>query len=99
MNHKPAITMTLSALTIVGSTGGYGATAFNVSSGTARTTFYPLGFFAGGQSLAGGTLVGDVELQGANVTRSSGTCSGYVDGSTCAGPGSDLTPLAPYTWR
>ena len=25
-------------------------------------------------------------------------CSGYVDGSTCTGAGTDNTPAPPYTW-
>jgi hypothetical protein len=86
---------TVGALSLIGNDN----TAFNVSSGTVKTTFYPLGFFANGQSLSGGSLVGDVELQGANVNRSSGTCSGFVDGSTCTAPGSDATPMPPYAWR
>jgi hypothetical protein len=86
---------TVGALSLIGNDN----TAFNVSSGTVKTTFYPLGFFANGQSLSGGSLVGDVELQGANVSRSSGTCSGFVDGSTCTAPGSDATPMPPYAWR
>ena len=86
---------TVGALSLIGS----GNTAFNVSSGTVKTTFYPLGFFAAGQSVAGGSLVGDVEFQGANVSRTSGTCSGFVDDATCVAPGTDSTPLPPYTWR
>jgi hypothetical protein len=86
---------TVGGLTLVGN----GSTAFNISSGTAKTTFYPLGFFASGQSLAGGSLSGDVELQGANVSRTSGNCSGFVDGSTCTSPGTDVTPAPPYAWR
>jgi hypothetical protein len=81
---------TVSALTILGS-------AFSVtgSSTKAMTTFYPLDFFEG-RNLSGGSLVGDVELR---ADRSSGTCSGFVDGSTCVGPGTDKTPPPPYTWR
>jgi hypothetical protein len=40
-----------------------------------------------------------VEFQGTSVNHSSGDCSGYVDGSTCTGPGTDDTPTPPYTWR
>jgi hypothetical protein len=88
------------ALTLIGSMGGGGnSNTFKVTSGTAKTTFFPLGWFAGGQSLAGGSLIGDVEFQGGNASITTGTCSGYVDGSTCTGPGSDNTPKPPYTWR
>jgi hypothetical protein len=86
---------TVGALSIIGN----GSTAFNVTSGTVKTTFYPLGFFAAGQSVAGGSLIGDVEFQGANVSRTTGTCSGFVDGTTCTAPGTDATPAPPYSWR
>ena len=81
---------TVGALTILGS-------SFTVSGSStqAMTTFYPLDFFEG-RSLTGGALIGDVELRS---DRSSGTCSGFVDGSTCTGPGTDSTPAPPYTWR
>src|SRR5262249_7367625 len=48
---------------------------FNMSDGTAKTAFYPLGYFETGQGLAGGSLVGDVEYRGMGLSRSSGTCS------------------------
>lgn len=83
------------AMTLVGNANA----AFDISSGTARTTFYPLGFFEPNQGLAGGTLVGDVEYRGANLSLSSGTCSGFVDNATCLAPGDDATPLPPYAWQ
>jgi hypothetical protein len=83
------------ALTLLGSNN----TAFNMSDGTARTTFYPLGFFENDQGLAGGTLIGDVEYRGAGLSRASGTCSGFVDSGTCISPGTDATPAPPYDWR
>ena len=86
---------TVGALSLIGS----GNTAFNISSGTAKTTFYPLGFFEGNQGLSGGTLIGDVEYRGSGLSRSSGTCSGFVDSGTCLSPGTDATPAPPYTWR
>ena len=81
---------TVGALTVFGS-------AFSVSGAAtkAHTTFMPLDFFEG-RSLTGGALVGDVELR---ASRSSGTCSGFVDGSTCTAPGTDSTPVPPYAWR
>jgi hypothetical protein len=81
---------TVGALTILGS-------AFSVTGAStkAMTTFYPLDFFEG-RMLSGGSLSGDVELR-ANV--SSGTCSGFVDASTCVAPGADATPAPPYIWR
>jgi hypothetical protein len=72
---------------------------FNLSSGTAKTTFYPLGFFEAGQGLSGGTLTGDVEYRGVNTSRASGNCSGFVDGTACVDPGLDKTPAPPYLWR
>lgn len=86
---------TVGALTLVGN----GNSAFDISSGVARTTFYPLGYFEADQGLAGGTLVGDVEYRGAGLSRSSGTCSGFVDQATCVAPGTDVTPPPPYVWR
>jgi hypothetical protein len=81
---------TVGALTIVGS-------AFSVTGAStkAQTTFMPLDFFEG-RSLSGGSLVGDVELRS---DRSSGNCSGFVDGSTCTGAGTEKTPAPPYSWR
>jgi len=89
-----------STLSMIGSQSGtYNSNSFTVSGGTAKTAFFPLGWFASGQSLSGGSLIGDVEFQGTIVNHSSGDCSGYVDGSTCTGPGTDDTPTPPYTWR
>jgi hypothetical protein len=82
---------TVSALTLFGS--GFSVTG---SSTKAMTTFYPLDFFEGRSLSGGASLVGDVELR---ADRSSGTCSGFVDGSTCTAPGTDNTPAPPYTWR
>jgi hypothetical protein len=81
---------TVGALSIVGS-------AFSVTGASTKvqTTFYPLDFFEG-RSLTGGALVGDVELR---ASRTSGTCSGFVDDTTCLPPGTDKTPAPPYTWR
>jgi hypothetical protein len=81
---------TVGALTVFGS-------AFSVTGAStkAATTFYPLDFFEG-RSLSGGALIGDVELR---ASISSGTCSGFVDASTCLAPGTDNTPAPPYTWR
>jgi hypothetical protein len=81
---------TVGALTVFGS--GFSVTG---ASTKAQTTFYPLDFFEG-RSLVGGALVGDVELR---ANRSSGTCSGFVDGATCVNPGMDATPMPPYSWR
>lgn len=84
--------------TISGGTVG-GMTIFRdfTVSGTAiaRTTFYPLDFFEG-RSLTGGMLYGDVELR---ANRSNGTCSGFVDSSTCVAPGDEVTVPPPYSWR
>jgi hypothetical protein len=62
---------------------------------TAKTTFYPLDFFEG-RSWTSGTLYGDVELRSG---RTSGTCAGFIDGSTCVAPGTEVTVAPPYTWR
>ena len=82
---------TVGALSVLGS-------AFSVTGTSTKvmTTFYPVDYFDG-RSLTGGSLIGDVELRVATI--SSGTCSGFVDGSTCIAPGTDKTPAPPYTWR
>jgi hypothetical protein len=81
---------TVGALTVLGS-------SFSItgSATQAMTTFYPLDYFEG-RNLTGGGLVGDVELR---ADHSIGTCSGFVDATTCTSPGSDSTPKPPYTWR
>jgi hypothetical protein len=86
---------TVGAMTLIGS----GSTGFTMTSGTAKTTFYPLGFFEADQSLKGGTLIGDVEYRGDGLTSTSGTCAGFVDSATCVAPGTDATPAPPYAWR
>ena len=59
---------------------------FSVS-GTAKaaSTFYPLGFYEGGQGVSGtGQLIGDLEYRGQGLNKSSGTFFGFVDSSTIA---------------
>ena len=77
--------------------------AFTVSGGTARASFYPLGFFESGQSISGSTtLYGDIEFRGQGYARTSGTCSGFVDSATCVPGGTsvnDVTLPGPYAWR
>jgi hypothetical protein len=91
---------TVAALSLIGSkAGAYNSNSFKMTSGTVKTTFYPLGFFESGQGLSGATLVGDVEYRGANYSRTTGTCSGFVDSATCTSPGTDTTPAPPYAWR
>ncbi len=91
---------TVGAMTLIGSSGGfYNNNSFDMTGGTAMTTFYPLGYFENGQGLSGGTLIGDVEYRGAGLSRGSGTCAGFVDSGTCVDPGTDATPAPPYTWR
>ncbi len=85
---------TVGAMTLVGNSNA----AFNITSGTARTTFYPLGFFEPNQGLSGATLIGDVEYRGADFSLDAGTCAGFVDNATCLSPGDDATPLPPYSW-
>jgi len=88
---------TVGALSLIGSKSN----AFNVSgSATAKSTFYPLGFFEGRQSLSGdATLLGDVELRGAGFAMTSGKYSGIVSASERTAVGQDVTTAPPYTWR
>jgi hypothetical protein len=84
--------------TVSGGTVG-GLTIFNnftVSGGaTVKATFYPVDYFEG-RSWTSGTLLGDIELRSG---RTSGTCTGFIDGSTCVAPGTEVTVAPPYTWR
>jgi hypothetical protein len=82
---------TVGALSVLGSNFTVTGTSTKV-----MTTYYPLDYFEG-RSLSGGELIGDVELR--QATRSSGSCAGFVDASTCVAPGTDKTPAPPYTWR
>jgi hypothetical protein len=79
----------------------YNANPFNVSgSATTKTTFYPLGFFEGGQSIAGdATLLGDVELRGAGFAMSEGAYSGIVSATENTAVGKDVTTPPPDAWR
>jgi hypothetical protein len=74
---------------------------FSVSpSAIAQATFYPLGFFEPNQGITGSArLYGDVEYRGAGLVRSSGSCSGFVNSTTCI-PGTinDVTVAPPYAW-
>jgi hypothetical protein len=75
-------------------------TSFDVrTSGKVLTTFMPLGYFERGQGVSGSaSLIGDVEFRGQGYDRSSGTCSGFVDSSTCVNA-SEVTVAPPYLWR
>ncbi|HKP62612.1 MAG TPA: DUF6055 domain-containing protein, partial [Polyangiales bacterium] len=93
---------TIGALSIIGSKSPpYNANAFNVSgTATTKTTFYPLGFFEGGQSIAGNaTLYGDVEFRGASFSMSSGSYSGIVSSSEHTAVAKEVTQPPPYAWR
>jgi hypothetical protein len=75
---------------------------FSVSgSAKVAATFYPLGFFEGGQEASGSaTLIGDLEYRGQGLNKSSGTYFGFVDsGTAAAGNTTDVTVAAPYAWR
>lgn len=71
--------------------------------GSARvaSTFYPLGFFEGGQTASGSAqLIGDIEYRGQGLNKSNGTFFGFVDsGTTAAGNTADVTVAGPYSWR
>jgi hypothetical protein len=74
---------------------------FSVS-GNARVqaTFYPPGFFEGGQGLSGtARLYGDVEYRGQGTNRNAGEFFGLVDAATASRPINDVTLAPPYTWR
>lgn len=75
---------------------------FNVrGAAKAASTFYPLGFYEGGQGLSGSAqLIGDLEYRGQGLNKSSGTYFGFVDtSSNAAANTTDVSPAAPFTWR
>jgi len=64
------------------------------------TTFYPVGFYEGGQGLSGtAMLYGDVEYRGQGLNKSSGSYSGYVESSSASQSINDTNPTPPFTWR
>lgn len=73
---------------------------FSVSgSATVRASFYPPGFFEPGQGVSGNaTLLGDLEYRGANLNKSQGTYSGFVDESTAPLSIDEVTAPPPYAW-
>jgi hypothetical protein len=72
-----------------------------ISSGTENVAWpYAPGWFDPPQSLAGATLLGDIEYRTANLSETSGTYCGFVDNtisSNCTG--ADVTTPPPYSWR
>jgi hypothetical protein len=100
-DHAVVTSGTVSA----GTVGGLSilSNGFSVTGGEARTTFYPLGFFEGAQSISGSALLyGDVEFRGEGYSLASGACSGFVDSATCVPGGTSVTEVTaegPYTWR
>jgi hypothetical protein len=95
------------AHTIAAVTEGHeGSYSVEVSNSAGAVTSSPAtltiatGGGGGGGSAGGGTggRTSDVEYRGANSTRSSGNCSGFVDSSTCVSA-AEVTAAPPYTWR
>lgn len=74
---------------------------FTVSgSATVRTTFYPMGYFEGGQSATGTVnIYGDVEMRGEGTSRGSGNLTGFVDATSTVGSATDRNSKGPWTWR
>jgi hypothetical protein len=85
-------------LTVLGMENGNNFTVKD--NATVRTTFYPMGFFEGGQSATGtANIYGDVEMRGDGTTKSSGNHSGMVEAATNGVNNADVTVKGPYTWR
>ncbi|WP_437785217.1 DUF6055 domain-containing protein [Sorangium sp. So ce1097] len=91
----------IGALSLVGQGGaGIQARAFDVSgSAVVQTTFYPLGWFGGGQSVSGtARLLGDVEFVASS--KSSNTFYGFVPSDwTGVSSVTEVTVAPPYAWR
>jgi hypothetical protein len=85
---------TISGLSIVKS-------GMTISSGTEKLSWpYAAGWFESPQSLAGATLLGDLEYRGADLNKTSGSYCGFVDSGVndnCSG--ADVTTPPPYAWR
>jgi hypothetical protein len=69
------------------------------ASATAKTTFYPLGFFESGNSISGSAVIyDDVEFRRPNYALTSTQCSDFIQtaqGTTAASCGSDSGGLGP----
>jgi len=72
-----------------------------ITSGTESVAWpYAPGWFDPPQTLSGASLLGDIELRGANLNEASGSYCGFVDDtikSNCTG--ADVTAPGPYVWR
>jgi hypothetical protein len=77
------------------------STGMTISSGTESVAWpYGPGWFDPPQTLSGASLLGDIELRGANLNEASGSYCGFVDEtikSNCTD--ADVTAAGPYTWR
>jgi len=88
-----------------GTVGGLSVltTGFTVSGSAEVRLAWPYGptFFERPQTATGtAKLLGDLELRGANTSKSSGTYCGFTDNSTASNcTAKDITSPAPYTWR
>ncbi len=86
---------TVTGLTIVKS-------GMTIGGGTASVAWpYAPGYFETPQSLSGAAqLLGDIEYRGVNLSKSSGSYCGFVDGTTNSNcSGTDVTQPPPYSWR
>ena len=71
--------------------------SFTVSDSAAvRATFLPIDAFEGRSATGTVTLLGDLEYR---ANKSSGSYTGFVDGSTGSVNLDEVTVRPPYTWR
>ncbi|SEU18058.1 hypothetical protein SAMN05443639_10932 [Stigmatella erecta] len=99
-DHATVLSGTVSGGTVTGLsvlTNGFSVSG----SARAASTFYPLGFYEGQQSISGTVqLIGDIEYRGVGTNKSSGTYFGFVEPNTPAASNTaDVTVAPPYLWR
>ncbi|SEM10022.1 hypothetical protein SAMN05444354_111160 [Stigmatella aurantiaca] len=99
-DHATVLSGTVSGGTVTGLsvlTNGFSVSG----SARAASTFYPLGFYEGQQSISGtAQLIGDIEYRGVGTNKSSGTYFGFVEPITPAASNTaDVTIAPPYAWR
>ncbi len=98
-DHATVLSGTVSGGTVAGLS--IVKSGMTISSGTENVAWpYAPGWFDPPQTLAGATLLGDIEYRTANLSETSGTFCGFVDNTVSSNcTGADVTTPPPYTWR
>jgi hypothetical protein len=100
-DHATVVAGTVTSGTVGGLTVFGGGATLNGTGRVALSWPYGVGWFEKPQTVSGSaTLLGDLELRGANESESSGSYCGFVDDTVtnnCTTP--DVTVAPPYAWR